>query len=68
MQDLFDHAAEEERAAQAPLAARMRPRSLKEFLGQAHIVGEKAPLGAALRNDRLWSVSCGARRGRARRP
>ncbi len=56
MQDLFDHAAEEERAAQAPLAARMRPRSLKEFLGQAHIVGEKAPLGAALRNDRLWSV------------
>ena len=56
MEDLFDHAAAEDRAAQAPLAARMRPRSLDEFLGQAHIVGEKAPLGGALRNDRLWSV------------
>ncbi len=56
MQDLFDHAAADRRAAQAPLAARMRPLSLDRFLGQEHIVGENAPLGAALRHDRLWSV------------
>ncbi len=34
----------------------MRPPSLVQFIGQEHIVGEKAPLGAALRHDRLWSA------------
>lgn len=56
MQDLFEQGSVEDRQAAAPLAARMRPQSLDQFLGQEHIVGEKAPLGAALRHDRLWSV------------
>jgi putative ATPase len=47
---LFDEPAEEVAApgADAPLAERMRPRSLVEFVGQADVVGEKSLLGAAL--------------------
>jgi putative ATPase len=40
----------------APLAARLRPRSLDEVVGQTHLVGEGAPLRAALAADRLRSV------------
>jgi len=37
--DLFDYAAEQERTAHAPLAARMRPQNLQEYTGQEHILG-----------------------------
>jgi putative ATPase len=40
----------------APLAARMRPRSLDEFVGQDHIVGQGSPLRALIETDRLSSV------------
>src|SRR3981081_2798858 len=40
----------------APLAARMRPRSLDEFVGQEHIVGQGSPLRALIETDRLSSV------------
>ncbi|MBM3458153.1 MAG: replication-associated recombination protein A [Armatimonadetes bacterium] len=40
----------------APLAARMRPRNLDEFTGQAHIVGPGALLRRAIEQDRLGSV------------
>ena len=33
----------------APLAERMRPRGLDEFVGQAQIIGEKSLLGTILR-------------------
>lgn len=39
----------------APLAARMRPRTLDEFAGQKHLVGPDAPLRAMLDVDRLPS-------------
>jgi putative ATPase len=39
----------------APLAARMRPRTLDEFAGQRHLVGPDAPLRAMLNADRLPS-------------
>jgi putative ATPase len=42
--------------ASAPLAARMRPRSLDEFVGQAHIVGLGSPLRSLIETDRLSSV------------
>ena len=35
-------------AAYEPLAARMRPRSLADYLGQEHILGEGKPLRVAL--------------------
>ncbi len=47
---LFDEPTEDlvEASADAPLAERMRPRSLDEFVGQADVVGEKSLLGSAL--------------------
>ncbi len=42
--------------ADAPLAARMRPRSLEEFVGQHHIVGEGAGLRAAIASGRPPSM------------
>jgi len=39
MTDLFDHAGSEEARRDAPLADRMRPRILEEFVGQEHLVG-----------------------------
>ena len=51
MDDLFTAATR----AQAPLADRMRPRSLDEFVGQAHIVGPGRLLRRAIEADRLTS-------------
>lgn len=51
MGDLFEQNVE--RAA--PLADRMRPRSLDEFFGQAHIVGPGKLLRRAIETDRLTS-------------
>lgn len=39
-----------------PLAARMRPRSLKEFIGQEHILGKDKLLRRAIEADRLSSI------------
>ena len=39
----------------APLAARMRPRSLDEFAGQGHLVGEGRPLRRAITTDSVPS-------------
>ena len=55
MPDLFDHAMQERMRTEAPLAARMRPRTLDEFVGQEHIVGEGKLLRRAIEADRLFS-------------
>ena len=39
-----------------PLAARMRPRSIGDFIGQEHILGPDAPLGRAVRSGSLHSM------------
>jgi len=39
-----------------PLADRMRPQTLQEFLGQEHIVGAGKPLRLAIESDRLHSM------------
>jgi putative ATPase len=54
--DLFDHASREQIQREAPLAARMRPRTLDEFFGQAHIVGPGRLLRRAIQADQLSSV------------
>src|ERR671935_1094067 len=48
----------EERAlpATAPLAARMRPRTFEEFMGQERLVGPGRALRRAIESDRLPSV------------
>jgi putative ATPase len=43
-------------AGDAPLAARMRPRSLDEFVGQAQLVGPGKPLRAAIEEGRVGSM------------
>jgi putative ATPase len=55
MSDLFDHAMQERMKSEAPLAARMRPRTLEEYIGQDHIVGEGKLLRRAIEADRLFS-------------
>lgn len=53
--DLFDFSAETQIKANQPLAERMRARTLKEFLGQEHIVSETSLLNRAIKLDRLGS-------------
>jgi putative ATPase len=53
--DLFDHAMQEKMKTEAPLAARMRPRTLDEFVGQRHIVGPGKLLRRAIEADRLFA-------------
>jgi len=53
--DLFDHAMQQDLKKSAPLAARMRPRTLDEFVGQEHIVGPGKLLRRAIEADRLFS-------------
>ena len=59
--DLFDHAMDERMKTEAPLAARIRPRTLEEFIGQEEIIGEGRLLRRAVKADRLFSsiILCG---------
>ena len=54
--DLFDHAHHQRLEKEAPLAARMRPRTLDEFVGQEHIVGPGRLLRRAIQADQLSSL------------
>jgi putative ATPase len=54
--NMFTEAAKARAARHAPLAARMRPRTLDEFIGQEHIVGQNRVLRRAIEEDRLPSM------------
>ena len=54
--DLFSAAAAQRLRAQAPLAARLRPRTLDDVVGQAHLVGPGRPLRRLVEQDRLTSA------------
>jgi putative ATPase len=54
--DLFSAAAEQQLRSQAPLAARLRPRTLDDVVGQAHLVGPDRPLRRLVEQDRLTSA------------
>jgi putative ATPase len=54
--DLFTSALNERLARQAPLAARMRPRTLDEVVGQDQLLAPGRPLRALIETDRLSSV------------
>jgi putative ATPase len=56
MTDLFSHARKEQIEREAPLAARIRPRTLDEFVGQAEIVGPGRLLRRAIDADQLSSM------------
>ena len=58
--DLFTQARKEQFDREAPLAARMRPRTLEEFVGQEHVVGPGRLLRRAIQADQLSSlILCG---------
>ena len=54
--DLFDQALRDRLQKEAPLAARMRPRTLDEFIGQEHIIGPGRLLRRAIQADQLSSL------------
>lgn len=54
--DLFEYNRSLQGGKDAPLAARMRPVTLEEFVGQEHIVGKGKLLYRAIKSDRLSSV------------
>jgi putative ATPase len=54
--DLFERQYQQLRDRDAPLAARMRPRSLTEFVGQEEIVGPGRLLRRAIQADQLTSI------------
>ncbi len=55
MSDLFDHKMQQDLKSEAPLAARMRPRTLDEYVGQESILGAGKLLRRAIKADRLFS-------------
>jgi len=56
MDSLFDEGSKRARAEVAPLASRMRPQTLDEFVGQERAVGEGTWLRRAIEDDTLSSV------------
>jgi putative ATPase len=52
--DLFDQ--NENEADHRPLADRMRPRNLHEYIGQPHLLGEGSLLRRAIEEDQLFSM------------
>jgi putative ATPase len=54
--DLFADAASERQAETAPLAQRVRPRTLEELIGQTHVLGEGSALRLAIEQDRTPSL------------
>ena len=55
MGDLFSDAASQRAGQNAPLAQRMRPHTLDEFVGQSHVLAEGSALRQAIAQDRVRS-------------
>jgi len=56
MMDIFDYHAQKSADSGRPLAERMRPGNLKEFVGQPHAVGEGSLIRNAIEQDRIFSM------------
>jgi putative ATPase len=56
MSDLFSDAARERLPQVAPLALRLRPQRLDDFVGQEQILGERSALRLAIEQDRVSSM------------
>lgn len=54
--DLFDYMRSTSQEKESPLAARLRPRTLDEVVGQQHIVGKDKLLYRAIKADKLSSI------------
>jgi putative ATPase len=56
MVDLFDYQSEQQKKREAPLATRMRPSALHEFVGQEHLVGQGRVLRKAIESGQIPSL------------
>ena len=54
--DLFDYMRNNTMKKEAPLASRMRPRTLEEVVGQSHIIGKDKLLYRAIKADKISSI------------
>lgn len=54
--DIFEYMSELNKEKEAPLAARMRPQTLDEVVGQQHIIGKDKLLYRAIKADKLSSI------------
>ncbi len=54
--DIFDYHAQKAADASRPLAERLRPQKLEEFVGQLHAVGEGTLIHSAIKHDRIFSM------------
>ena len=54
--DLFEYASSRKKEKEAPLAARMRPRTLDEVVGQEHIIRKDKMLYRAIKADKIRSI------------
>ena len=54
--DIFEYMREQTRERESPLAARLRPSTLEEVVGQRHIIGKDKLLYRAIKADKLSSV------------
>ena len=53
---LFEHKRKQDSISKAPLAARMRPRRLDEFVGQEHLIGSDKVLRKSIDADQIPSM------------
>jgi putative ATPase len=56
MSDLFSDAADQRLPEVAPLALRLRPQRLEDFVGQEHVLGKGSALRLAIEEDRVGSM------------
>ncbi len=56
MDDLFEAMSNNRKSKEIPLAARMRPRTIDEIVGQEHIIGKDKLLYRAIKADRIESI------------
>ncbi|MBA3718625.1 MAG: replication-associated recombination protein A [Actinobacteria bacterium] len=56
MSDLFADSAKDRLSEVAPLAMRLRPRTLDEFVGQEHVLGPRSALRLSIEQDRVGSM------------
>jgi len=54
--DMFEHQFEERKRQEAPLAARMRPQTFDDFIGQEHLIGKEHVLRRAIEAGQLPSI------------
>lgn len=56
MNNIFDYMNSIDKKTKAPLAYRMRPNNIDEYVGQEHLLGEGMPLKVMIDNDKITSI------------